>query len=283
MAKLKAGFIGFVPFGGSSEDMYAALESYAKVGYTGFEMGAMLLREGDPKENLKRIQAFGMEPLSVGLGNNVSSKDGIAKVIADAKTLGVKRAATFAGCVAGYRFGSRPTPPTYDELMAEIVLLNDIAKELAKEGIMTTFHNHDAEFLIWYQGKSAFDLMVENSDYLKFELDCGWALFGHNDPVKTLEKLGDKLGAVHIKDFTYGNAVPAPRPGMEIDPQKSFNAMPRFTTPGTGQLPLAACLEKSIELGMDYAIVEQDFMYHMNQLETLTGAYLNMKETGFVE
>jgi len=284
MTKLKAGFIGFVPFGGTPDEIYAALESYAKIGYSGFEGGDMLLRNGDPAENLARVKAFGMEPLSVGLGRGAMDLSIVPDVVERAKKVGVKRAATFVGCVGNYRFGGRETPPTYDEVMKEIEDLNAIAKELAKEGIVTSFHNHDAEFLTFYKGKCAFDYMVENSEYLKFELDCGWALYGHFDPVKTLDKLGDKLCAVHIKDFTYGNAVSPARPGAPaVDENLRQISMPRFTTPGTGLLPLAACLEKSLELGMDYAIVEQDFMYHMNQFDTLTGAYLNMRETGFVE
>ena len=34
---------------------------------------------------------------------------------------------------------------------------------------------------------------------------------------------------------------------------------------------------------MDYAIVEQDFQFNLTEAETLRAAYLNMKETGFVE
>lgn len=58
--------------------------------------------------------------------------------------------------------------------------------------------------------------------------------------------------------------------------------MPRFTTPGTGVLNLAGCLKTASEMGMKHAIVEQDFQYNLTQLETLTAAYYNMKETGYV-
>ena len=283
MNKLKAAFIGFIPFGES--DFYPILESYAKVGYKAFESGDMLLREGDPAENLKRVKDFGMEPLSTGLGMGNLDISCVPTVIEKAKKLGVKRAATFAGCVASHRFGQRKDVPTYDEVMKEIETLNAIAKELAKEGIVTSFHNHDAEFLTFYKGKPAFYYMMENSEYLKFELDCGWASYGHFDPIQVLDDLGDKLCAVHIKDYTVGNAVQTMvRPGFPApDENLAQNRMPRFTTPGTGALDLRGCLKKSAEMGMDYAIVEQDFMYHLTQLETLTAAYLNMKETGYVE
>ena len=167
--------------------------------------------------------------------------------------------------------------------MKEIENLNYVAKELAKEGLVFTFHNHDAEFQSFYKGKSAFYHMVDESEYLKFEVDTGWALYGHFDPVKVLKYVGDKLNCVHIKDWTYGNAVQVMNmPGMEVDENKVQNAMPRFTAPGTGFLPLSAVLEQADAMGMEHAIVEMDFMYHMDQAETLRAAYLNMKETGFV-
>ena len=282
MGKLKAGFIGFTPFGGDPEDFYKALESYAGIGYSGFEGGDMLTRNGDAKENLARVKAFGMEPLSVGLGFGGLDNVDIKAIVEKAHLLGINRAASFMGCVGAYRFGQRDDKPSYDEVMTEIEKYNAIAKELAKEGIVTTFHNHDAEFLHFYKGKPAFYQMMDNSEYLKFELDAGWALYGHFDPIQVMEDLGDKLKALHVKDFNYNNVAHPVRPGQVVDESKAQVSMPRFTTVGTGLLPLQAVLKKAVEMGLDYAIVEQDFMYHMNQFETLTGAYYNMKETGYV-
>ena len=280
---MKAGFIGFMPFGLDFDQTIEQLKKYRELGYTATEHATFLLK-GDVEENKKKLADIGVEALCVGLGmGGTYTDEDIKKVIDQAKKTGVKRAATFAGCVGMHRFGIRPTPPTYDEVMAEIENLNYVAKELAKEGIVTTFHNHDAEFQAFYKGKSAFYTMVDESEYLKFEVDTGWALYGHFDPVKVLKYCGDKLNCIHIKDWTYGNAVQTmTRPGVEVDPNAYQNAMPRFTAPGTGFLPLAAVLEQADEMGMEHAIVEMDFMYHMDQAETLRAAYLNMKETGFV-
>lgn len=98
---------------------------------------------------------------------------------------------------------------------------------------------------------------------------------GH-DPIPFMKGLGDRLAAVHIKDFTHGEV---PREEGNGHPP----TMPRFTTPGTGLLDLNGCLKTASEMGMEWAIVEQDFQYNLTQLETLTAAYLNMKETGYVE
>lgn len=270
MNKLKAAMIGFLPKEG---DPYAALESYAKAGYRAFEGGDLLL-EGNPAENRKRVEAFGMVPLAVHY--NIWEPPTVEDLIKNAKAAGVSRAACYAGMAGAYRFGMRPTAPDYDELMRECEQFDAAAKELQKEGITLSFHNHDAEFLQTHKGVPALYLMAANTEYLTFELDCGWATYAGHDPVKVLLALGNRLSAVHIKDFV---------PGVyeEKRPDGSINLMPRFTTPGTGLLNLAGCLEAAQSLSMEYAIVEQDFQYHLTQLETLTAAYLNMKETGFVE
>ena len=59
--------------------------------------------------------------------------------------------------------------------------------------------------------------------------------------------------------------------------------MPRFTTPGTGHLNLKGVLQKALDMGIDYAIIEQDFMYNLDPLATAQAGYYNMKETGLVE
>ena len=59
MNKMKAAMIGFLP---KEQDPYEVLESYAKLGYSAFEGADVLLREGDPAENLKRVNSFGMQP-----------------------------------------------------------------------------------------------------------------------------------------------------------------------------------------------------------------------------
>ena len=48
-------------------------------------------------------------------------------------------------------------------------------------------------------------------------------------------------------------------------------------THDTGKLNLRSVLQTASEMGIPYAIVEQDFQYHLTELETLTAAYLNMK------
>ena len=107
MNKMKAALIGFMP---KDADPYQTLESHAKVGYRAFEGGDLLLK-GDPAENRKRVESFGMQPLAVHY--NAYGETDIAEIINNAHAAGVKRVACYAGAAAGYRFGGtvRPVGP----------------------------------------------------------------------------------------------------------------------------------------------------------------------------
>lgn len=278
MAKLKAAFIGFMPFGDPNFDMYACLEKYARLGFKGFEGGDMLLR-GDVEENLKRLKGFGIVPITSGYmkrrmdGSEVKLED----IIANCHRLGVKRITLFSGVVGRYRFSDQEVPPTYDEVMKEIEELEAVATECKKEGIEFAFHNHDIELQLCYRGVPALYLMCANSENLKIELDIGWCLAGGKDPAVVMRDLGDRLSsAIHVKDFIPGTVEMPRRDG-------GINIMPQFVAPGTGVLNLRECLKVASEIGVEWAVLEQDFQYNLSQVEALTASYLIMKESGYVE
>lgn len=276
MSKMKAGFIGFMPQGKEGFDIYAALKSYADLGYSGFEGGDMLLRDGDPAENLKRVESFGIRPISIGYMKGFGAETTAEDLIRDCKILGINRVRTYAGCVGMFRFGMAPEPPSYDTVMREIEEYETIATALDKEGISFAFHNHDIELKQTYRGVPALYLMCANSEKLKIELDVGWVHYAGKNPAVVIRDLGDRICDLHIKDYIDGSVEQkTPTGGTQI--------MPRFTTPGTGLLNLSEVLEEGSKLGLEWAVVEQDFQYNLTEKETLAAAYLNMRETGFVE
>jgi sugar phosphate isomerase/epimerase len=272
MKKMKAGFIGFMPYGDPNVDLYELLRSYGEIGYRGFEAGAILLR-GNPIENLKRVQSFGMKPLT--LGYRIGGDNSVDELIKNAKMLGIDRVTTFVGVAGAYRFKDRLEPPTYDEIMREIEEIEGVSKRLAEEGITFAFHNHDVELEMSFKGVPLLYLMLAHTEHLKIELDVGWVKFAGKDPAVVMKDIGDRICALHIKDITGGTIIQ--------EKPKGQVTMPQFTTPGTGLLNMKDCLSVGLELGIEWAIVEQDYQYNLTQKETLTAAYLNMKETGLVE
>ncbi len=56
-------------------------------------------------------------------------------------------------------------------------------------------------FLQKLNGVPVIYLMAANTQYLKFEVDCGWVTYADYDPINFMKGLGDRMTAVHIKDF----------------------------------------------------------------------------------
>ena len=275
MDKMKAAFIGFMP---EVENLFQTMEDYAKIGYRAFEGGDLLLREGDPAENRKRAEAIGMKPLAVSCNFLQEQPPNPKEILERAKKIGVRLAVCYCGRAGAYRFGGTDRPPTYDELMKECEAMDGVAKELEKEGVSLAFHNHDAEFTVTVRGVPTHYLMAANTQYLKFELDTGWADFGGYNPISVMKELGNRLAMVHIKDY-----VPSVTTERPPAPDGRHIAVPVFTSPGTGALDLRGCLETAQMLGIEYATVEQDTLNNLSWQQTLQSAYLNMRETGIVE
>ncbi|MEK5036966.1 sugar phosphate isomerase/epimerase family protein [Sporosarcina sp. FSL K6-3457] len=130
---------------------------------------------------------------------------------------------------------------TGDDYKRLAELLNDIGQKALARGFSLGYHNHDFEFDI-FNGKTGFDILYENTDadHLKIELDCFWAAVTGNNPLDIIEKYGDRVVSLHIKD-------------MKMDGDQKIS-----TELGTGTLPLAEYVEKGKEHNVKWFIVEQE-------------------------
>ena len=111
---------------------------------------------------------------------------------------------------------------------------------------------------------------------LMLKLDVGWVYVGGVDPVEYMEKAKDRIALLHIKDFT---EMIQPRYLVNADKETDFG----FTAVGTGKLDLKGIFNKAIEIGQEWAIVEQDRERILKWEDAIACAYFNMKETGLVE
>ena len=83
------------------------------------------------------------------------------------------------------------------------------AGELAKEeyGLQFFYHNHDFEFTNQFDGAPAYNILLEESDreYVKFELDLYWIVYGGESPVHYLSDDPARYPLYHVKDRTWRN------------------------------------------------------------------------------
>lgn len=94
--------------------------------------------------------------------------------------------------------------------------VNKLAPRLKAEGITLGFHNHASEFLPNPDGSVAYEQILYRTD-IALEVDAYWAYVGMGDPIAMLERTGDRLVAIHIKDGDRdGNGYPLGRGAAPI-------------------------------------------------------------------
>ena len=132
-----------------------------------------------------------------------------------------------------------------DEITKTADLLNAAAVTAAEHGITVGYHNHNHELLSMIDGRHALEVFAELlSPEVVLEVDLYWAAAGGADVVPLVERLGDRVVALHIKDGT-------------LQPVPTLGEVPTDQVPaGTGVIPLAGALEAAASAR--FAIVEFD-------------------------
>lgn len=118
-------------------------------------------------------------------------------------------------------------------------LLSTVGGRFRDKGIDFAYHNHDQEF-VDYGEKTAFDVLTDALEsQVSIELDVGWAQAGGEDPVALLNRLGDQVSYVHMKDIDNETGIP-----VEV---------------GNGDVDLDSCAQAAINQDAEWLIYEHDF------------------------
>jgi sugar phosphate isomerase/epimerase len=92
----------------------------------------------------------------------------------------------------------RPSDAAGWKQMAET--LNKVGKPYQAAGLGFGWHNHDFEFVALENGQIPMEILLENSE-LGWEMDLAWVVRGNADPAEWIQRYGDRLCAVHVKDI----------------------------------------------------------------------------------
>ena len=111
--------------------------------------------------------------------------------------------------------------------------LNRAAERAADYGLQVGYHNHSQEFLATVGGRTAFEYFADQlSDGVALEVDVYWAATGQQDVTALLKRLGERVGALHLKDGIIG---PNPfLPGAPALDPATLDQRPA----GQGELPM---------------------------------------------
>jgi len=248
---MQIGLIGIVR-PDKEPDCWQAVQRIADIGYKGIE-GANFLLTGDVDKNIKRFHDMGMKVLCTSAKPD-QLRDDLPTVIERAKQLQTDRISIWHW------------PCDSAANVKELTdLLNTAGAKVADAGLTLAYHHHAHEFENVFDGKSAFDQIVEETDPASVRLivDIAWAAVGGQEPAAVIRRLGDRVVSLHIKDV-YSTAERG-----------------CWTTVGTGVVDIAGTLKAAEEVGIAWGAVEQDQLRQLDAWETITASYLNLKELGF--
>ena len=141
-----------------------------------------------------------------------------------------------------------------------------VVDKIKSAGKCFLYHNHRFEFEHFAEGKTAIDIMLENSDKSAFKLtfDTYWAQAGGVDSAKFIKDYKDNIFATHLKDMTVLSDKIA------------------MTEMLTGNMNFAEILQVSEKNGVLWHFVEQDEV-RINAIDSLKISYDNLMATGKFE
>jgi sugar phosphate isomerase/epimerase len=140
--------------------------------------------------------------------------------------------------------------------------LNGIGRAVHERGMTFAYHNHSFEFQP-FDGKKGYDILWENTEphLVKAEVDVYWVKHGGEDPVERINKLGERVLLLHLKDMAAG-------------PDKKFAEV------ATGILDFKAILAAADKVGAQWGCVEQDNCYGAPPLDAIKVSLENLKKLG---
>ena len=169
-------------------------------------------------------------------------KTDVEGILADAKVIGL----SYVGCAW------IPHEGTFDEQECrDAINVFTRAGEAANRQRMKFFyHIHGYEFQPFEKG-TLFDLMVSQTKatQVRFQLDTFWALHPGQDPVKLLQKHGQRWELMHLKDM---------RHGVKLGDLTGHSDDTNCVALGTGQMDWPAILKTAHRVGVKWYFIEDE-------------------------
>ncbi|MDD3243408.1 MAG: sugar phosphate isomerase/epimerase [Eubacteriales bacterium] len=268
MKKMKIGFIGYIR--PDEPDFWENAKALADLGYQGMEGATALLGPDGNTDQIKRLRDIGLQPLTVSVGMDQLTEKGIQGLPEKAHLMGVDNVSVYSCSILNGHMGKHVT---YDGFMKDVEVLAHTSAALKQEGLTLRYHNHAPEFRMVYDGLTAFELLLRNTDDLQILLDVAWAAYGGVDPVQVINEWGPRLHALHLKDFQH-----APLRTAWKEPYHSA-----FTSVGSGVVNIRGCMKAALDFDLTWGIMEQDSMNQLSVMDTLRTSYCNVKEYGLAE
>ena len=202
----------------TEKNMDEALRQVSELGYKFVEFAGFF---GIPAEEIKAmLEKYGLKVSGTHTGWKEIAEH-FEETVAYHKAIGNKNI-----IIPGGDFSDQT------KLDALIDMINEFQPKLAAEGITLGYHNHHKEFLPNKDGSNIEDQLIYRTNVM-LEIDTYRAYVGMKNPIALLERLGDRVKVIHIKDGdAQGNGTPL----------------------GLGTAPVADVYAKAIEMGLPMVV-----------------------------
>ncbi|MCP5117788.1 MAG: sugar phosphate isomerase/epimerase [bacterium] len=162
-----------------------------------------------------------------------------------------------------------PERDTVDKLKQTAERFNRCGEVCKKAGLTLCYHNHAFEFGP-LEGTTAFDALTSEFDpaLVEWQIDVFWAAVGGKDPAALINKHGQRIASLHLKDMA--KATPRGFAEMGIPPES-------FQPVGRGVLDFPAILGAANKAGIEHFFVEQD-QTDGNPVDALRESYQNLRK-----
>ena len=203
-----------------------------------------------PEEFRKQLESRGLKPIS-GLYDYARYRDDVEGVAKEAKALGLQ----YVGCAwIAHKTGSFNEA----DMRGAIEVFNRAGAALAKHGLKFFYHTHGYEFQPYGDG-SLFDLMMKEtkSEFVRYQMDIFWIVHPGQDPVKLLEKYGNRFELMHIKDMRKGTPTGLLTGKSDITNDVAF---------GTGIMKWSEILKAAQKAGVKWYFIEDESPVSIEQI-----------------
>lgn len=162
----------------------------ARLGYAGVEGYGGLY--GDPAALRRDLDSNGLSMPTGHFGlDQLRDKP---KALEIAKTLGIKM------LICPF-IPQELWKQTDAEWVAFASELADLGKYYADQGFEFGWHNHHFEFWPTEGGRTPMEIILETATDIDWEMDVAWVTRGESNPADWIEKYGQRITAVHVKDI----------------------------------------------------------------------------------
>jgi len=139
-----------------------------------------------------------------------------------------------------------------------------VARALSDAGITFSYHHHNHEFR-WFEGKPWLEHLRLQAPALGIgiELDTHWVVAGGGDPADWIDRVGDNMPLLHLKDFVINDQN-----------RRAFAAI------GQGNLNWTEILSAAARWPIEHYFVEQDDCYGEDEFLCLQQSYDFLAQRG---